>query len=59
MQSANGLKARVGAKKADVTAVIFTTKENAVKQILVKGLQKLWILTFLSTLYILMDLKKI
>ena len=39
MQSANGLKARVGAKKADVTAVIFTTKENAVKQILVKGLQ--------------------
>ena len=39
MQSANGLKAPVGAKKADVTEIIFTTKENAVKQILVKGLQ--------------------
>ena len=31
IQSANGLKARVGAKKTDGTALTVTTKENAVK----------------------------
>ena len=34
IQSANGLKARVGAKKADGTAVTITTKENAIKKTL-------------------------
>ena len=32
IQSANGLKARVGAKKADGTAVTMTTQENAIKK---------------------------
>ena len=31
IQSANGLKARVGAKKTDGTALTVTTKANAVK----------------------------
>ena len=31
IQSANGLKARVGAKKADGTAFTVTTQENAIK----------------------------
>ena len=34
IQSANGLKARVGAKKADGTAVTISTKENAIKKTL-------------------------
>ena len=34
IQSANGLKARVGAKKADATALAITTKENAIKKTL-------------------------
>ena len=34
IKSANGLKARVGAKKADGTAVTTTTKENAIKKTL-------------------------
>ena len=34
IQSANGLKTRVGAKKADGTAVTITTKENAIKKTL-------------------------
>ena len=34
IQSANGLKARVGAKKADATALTITTKENAIKKTL-------------------------
>ena len=32
IQSANGLKARVGAKKADGTALTATTQENAIKK---------------------------
>ena len=32
IQSANGLKARVGAKKADGTALAVTTQENAIKK---------------------------
>ena len=36
IQSANGLKARVGAKKADGTALTITTQENAIKKILDK-----------------------
>ena len=32
MQSANGLKTRLGAKKADGTALTMTTQENAVKK---------------------------
>ena len=34
IQSPNGLKARVGAKKADATALTITTKENAIKKTL-------------------------
>ena len=34
IQSANGLKAQVGAKKADGTAVTITTKENTIKKTL-------------------------
>ena len=32
MQSSNGLKARVGAKKADSTTLAVTTQENAIKR---------------------------
>ena len=32
IQSANGLKARVGAKKSDGTALTVTTQENAIKK---------------------------
>ena len=32
MQSANGLKARLGAKKADSTALTLKTQENAIKK---------------------------
>ena len=32
IQPANGLKARVGAKKADGTALAATTQENAIKK---------------------------
>ena len=32
IQSANGLKARVGAKKPDGTALTMTTEENAIKK---------------------------
>ena len=32
IQSANGLKARLGAKKADGTALTMTTQENAIKK---------------------------
>ena len=35
-QSANGLKARVGAKKSDGTALTMTTQENAIKTRLLK-----------------------
>ena len=39
IQSANGLKARVGAKKADGTALTLTTQENTIKKRLIKSLQ--------------------
>ena len=39
IQSANGLKARLGTKKADGTALTLTTQENAIKKTLIKGLQ--------------------
>ena len=39
IQSANGLKARLGAKKKDGTALTVTTQENALKRRLIKGLQ--------------------
>ena len=32
IQSANGLKARVGAKKADGTALTVTTQQNEIKK---------------------------
>ena len=32
IQSANGLKARIGAKKADGTAITITTEGNAIKK---------------------------
>ena len=32
IQSGNGLKARLGAKKADGTALTITTQENAIKK---------------------------
>ena len=32
MQSTNGLKARVGTKKADGTTLTMTTQENAIKK---------------------------
>ena len=32
IQSVNGLKVRVGAKKADGTALVLTTQENAIKK---------------------------
>ena len=39
IQSANGLKERVGAKKAHGTALAVTTQENAIKRRLIKVLQ--------------------
>ena len=36
IQSTNGLKAFVGAKKADDTAIIVSTKENAIKKTFVE-----------------------
>ena len=39
IQSANGLKARLGTKKADGTALTLTTQENVIKKTLIKGLQ--------------------
>ena len=36
IQSANGLKVRLGAKKADGTALTMTTQENAIKKTLDK-----------------------
>ena len=39
IQLANGLKAHVGAKKADGTALIVTTQEMLLKRRLIKGLQ--------------------
>ena len=55
----NDLKARVGAKKADDTALTETTQENAIKRGLIKGLHYLQTLTFSSILYIPTTLKKI
>ena len=39
IQPVNGLKTRVGANKADGTALTVTTQENAIKIRLIKGLQ--------------------
>ena len=39
IQSANGLKVRVGAKRSDGTVLTVTTQENAIKRRLIKGLQ--------------------
>ena len=39
IQPANDLKARVGAKKIDGTALTLTTQENAIKKHLIKDLQ--------------------
>ena len=39
IQSANGLKARIGANKADGTALTVTTQKNVLKRRLVTGLQ--------------------
>ena len=59
IQSANGLKARVGTKKADGTALTVTTQENAIKKTLIIDLQYHQVLTFSSILYIPMGLGKI
>ena len=59
IQSANGLKERVGAKKAHGTARAVTTQENAIKRRLIKVLQYREIFTFSSIQCIHMDLKKI
>ena len=50
IQPANGLKARVCAKKADGTALAVKTQEIRLKRRLIKGLQYHWILTFSSIL---------
>ena len=38
-QSVNGLKARVGGKKTEGTAITATTKEKTIKRLLIKGLK--------------------
>ena len=58
IQPANGLKARVGAKKADGTALIVSDQENAIKKTLDKRFAIQLILTFLSIQCIHMDVKK-
>ena len=58
IQPANGLKARVGAKKADGTALIVSDQENAIKKTLDKRFAIPLILTFLSVQCIHMDVKK-
>ena len=54
MHSVNSLKTRTGAKNEDGTTIAVTTKENAIKKLLVKDLQHLWISTLLNILYVLM-----
>ena len=39
IQLANGLKGRVGAKKADGTALTLTIQENSIKKSLIKDLK--------------------
>ena len=39
IQSTNGLKARLGAKKANGTALTLTTQENTIKKRLIKDFQ--------------------
>ena len=58
IQPANGLKARVGAKKADGTALIVSDQENAIKKTLDKRFAIPLILTFLNIQCIHMDVKK-
>ena len=59
IQLANGLKAHVGAKKADGTALIVTTQENAIKKTFDKGFAIPLDFDFLNILCIRMVLKKI
>ena len=58
IQSANGLKARAGANKADGAALTMTTKENAIKKTFGKRFVIPLDFDFFIQ-YILMDLKKI
>ena len=59
IQSANELKARVGTKKADGTALTVTTQENAIKKTFDKRFVMPLDFDFLSMLCIHMDFKKI
>ena len=59
IQSANGLKARVGPKKTDGTAITVKTKENAIKKTFGKRFAVLLHFDFFKHPYILMHLKKI
>ena len=59
MPSANGLKARVGPKKTDGTAITVKTKENAIKKTFGKRFAVLLHFDFCKHPYILMHLKKI
>ena len=58
IQSLNGLKARVGANKADATALTITTHENAIKKTFDKSFSIQLDFNFLSILCIYMDLKQ-
>ena len=58
IQPPNGLKARVGAKKADGTALTVSDQENAIKKTLDKRFAIPLILTFLNIQCIHMDVKK-
>ena len=59
IQSANGLKARVGPKKADGTALTVTTQENAIKRTFDKWFALPLHFDFLSIHCIHMDLRTI
>ena len=59
IQSANELKAQVGTKKADGTALTVTTQENAIKKTFDKRFVMPLDFDFLSMLCIHMDFKKI
>ena len=59
IQSANGLKTRVGAKKSDGAALTVATQENAIKKTFDKRFAIPLDLTFSGILYTHMVLKKI
>ena len=59
IEQESSVKAWVGAKRADGMTMTVTTKNNAIKMTFDKRFAIPWILNFLSTLYIVMDLKKI